>query len=157
MNINEALTILNLSGDITPSDTKLAYRRACAQFHPDRNPAGLEMMKIINAAYDVLRDYTGSSEQTAENHFADELSDAINAVVNLDGVIVEVCGTWIWLSGETYQHRAIIKDAGYKFASKKKMWYFGEHSAGRGAAPIEQIRTTYGSKTIVSTQRSIGA
>ena len=38
------------------------YRQAALKFHPDRNPAGAEMMKIINAAYDVLKDYAGEIE-----------------------------------------------------------------------------------------------
>ena len=45
-------------------------------YHPDRNPAGAEMMKVINAAYDIL---TGSAHHVAQtagfpvqvNHEAD--------------------------------------------------------------------------------------
>ena len=39
------------------------------KFHADRNLAGAEMMKIINAAYDVLKDYAGQIE--TENNAGD--------------------------------------------------------------------------------------
>ncbi|MFN7095305.1 MAG: J domain-containing protein [Burkholderiales bacterium] len=44
-------------GNITPADIKHAYRKACAIYHPDRNSAGLEMMKLVNKAYDIAKDY----------------------------------------------------------------------------------------------------
>ena len=44
MNHKDALSILSITqSHVTPEDIKLAYRRAAAKFHPDCNPAGLEM------------------------------------------------------------------------------------------------------------------
>lgn len=48
MNINEALNILNLSGSVTKADIAKAYKRLAVKYHPDKNPTGAEMMKIIN-------------------------------------------------------------------------------------------------------------
>ena len=61
MIINDALSILSITGDYTPETVKQAYRRACSQYHPDRNPAGLEMMKLVNVAYDTLKEETGTT------------------------------------------------------------------------------------------------
>ena len=55
MNIREAAKLLNLTGDITPVIVKKAFLEAVKKYHPVRNPAGLEMMKFINAANDVLK------------------------------------------------------------------------------------------------------
>lgn len=60
MNIYDAAKVLDLTGDITPEDVKAAYKKAAMKFHPDINPAGGEMMKLVNAAYDVLKDHTGN-------------------------------------------------------------------------------------------------
>jgi curved DNA-binding protein CbpA len=59
MNRQDAAKILSLNGTITSKDIKKAYRVAALKYHPDKNPAGEEMMKIINAAYDVLKDFEG--------------------------------------------------------------------------------------------------
>ncbi len=147
MNHNDAAKILGLDGDINPEMVKKAYRLACAKYHPDRNPAGLEMMKAINVAYDTLKDITGNVENS-DIEYSDKLNDAINSIINLDGLNIEVCGSWVWVSGNTKPHKDIIKEAGYKWASKKKMWYFRPEdykSRSRGKFSIDDIRNMHGS------------
>jgi hypothetical protein len=154
MNIQEAINIFNLSGEITPESTRSVFRKLCSKYHPDKNPAGLEMMKVINAAYDALRDYTGT-QSASNSNLSEEISDAIEAVIHLDGITIEICGSWVWLSGDTYTHKTAIKEAGFKFASKKKMWYFGEHSSSRGSMPIEAIHERYGRQAIPTISRAL--
>ena len=57
MNIQQALNIFGLSGELTEQDVKKAYKQAALKFHPDKNrenPTAAEMMKAINTAYDFL-------------------------------------------------------------------------------------------------------
>lgn len=152
MNIRDAAKILGLSGDVTPQDTKKAYRVAAMKYHPDRNPAGAEMMKIINAAFDALKDYNGAIPDYetggSEQDYPEAVNKALNIIMGLAGLEIEICGAWVWVSGETYKHKTILKDAGYKFASKKKSWYFRPEdwrSASRGSYSMDEIRDKYGS------------
>ena len=48
MNINEALNVLNLKGTVSKEELAKAYKRMAIKYHPDKNPSGAEMMKIIN-------------------------------------------------------------------------------------------------------------
>jgi hypothetical protein len=123
MNIYDAAKILGLSGALTPQETKAAYRVACKKYHPDINPVGEEMMKIINQAYGALKDYTGemSSEQI---DYGDLLNDALNAISGLPALVIDICGSWVWVTGETREHKDMLKQAGFKRAAKKKAWYF---------------------------------
>lgn len=120
------------------------------QYHPDRNAAGKEMMQAINAAYTALKDYTGDAGQ-ADTDYTEHLSDAINAVLDLAGVEVEVCGCWVWLWGQTKQYKDAIKAAGYKWAPKKGGWYYRPDdykSYNRGAWSMDKIRDVHGSKGV---------
>ncbi|MCV1244541.1 J domain-containing protein, partial [Klebsiella pneumoniae] len=54
MNIQEALNIFGLSGQLTEKDIKNAFKKAALKYHPDRNPVGAEMMKAVNSAFDFL-------------------------------------------------------------------------------------------------------
>jgi len=49
MNIKDALSILGLTATADQNTIKAAYRKACTKYHPDRNPAGLEIMKKLIA------------------------------------------------------------------------------------------------------------
>lgn len=154
MSHKDALSILDLPISATFDDIKSAYRRACSMFHPDRNPAGLEMMKLVNAAYTSLHDYVAlpddGRDYTQESNYGDEINAALNAIINL-GLNIEVCGSWLWVSGDTKPHREILKASGFKWASKKLMWNFRPSewkSFSRGKWSMDQIRATHGSTTI---------
>jgi hypothetical protein len=149
MTNQDAVNLLGLSGEITPEIVKLAYRRASMKFHPDRNPAGLVMMQAINAAYALISEFTGNLEPA--NGYDEMLNDAINAVVTCEGIIIEVCGNWVWLSGDTKTHKEIIKASGFKWGNVKKMWYFRPEewkSSNRKNNSIDDIRSVHGSVKI---------
>jgi len=149
MNIQDAANLLDISGEVTPEIAKQAYRRAAMKYHPDRNPAGLAMMQAINAAYKLLSDYTGTVNQA--NDYGDLLNDAINSIVTCAGIVIEVCGNWVWVSGDTKTHKEILKTAGFKYASVKKMWYFRPdewRSSNRQVNTIDEIRETYGTQKV---------
>lgn len=152
MNKYDACKILNLSGDYTPELVKVAYRKACSIYHPDRNPAGLEMMKLVNQAYEALKDTSGESTVTIDGaDYGQDLCNALNAIIGLAGLVIELCGAWVWVTGDTRTHKAELKQAGFKWASKKLMWYFRPPDAkvfSNGKKTIGEIRGKYGSKIV---------
>jgi hypothetical protein len=110
------------------------------------------MMKLINCAYEVLKDYEPREfeEELEESlNLAEHINDALNAVIGL-GLDIEVCGTWIWVSGDTRPHKEALKEAGFKWAPKKMMWYFaGTKTKGsRGKWDMDKIRESHGSVNI---------
>lgn len=148
MNIYDAAKILSLSGDVTPEIVKKAYVEACKKYHPDINPAGAEMMKVVNAAYEVLKGHSGTIKDE-QSDYGELFNDALNAILPLDGLTIEICGVWIWVTGDTRKHKDALKSAGYKWASKKKAWHFRpDQFRGRshGNTSLDDIRTKYGSK-----------
>lgn len=149
MNIYDAAKILSVSGELSPKLIKSAYVAACKKYHPDINPAGAEMMKVVNAAYDVLREYSGTIKEE-QSEYGDLFNDALNNLFPLDGLSIEICGVWIWVTGNTKPHKEVLKGVGFKWASKKKAWHFRPEqfrSKSRGNTTLDQIREKYGSKT----------
>ncbi len=147
MNVYDAARILGITGEITPKIVKSAFREACKKYHPDINPAGEELMKMVNEAYEVLKDYHGESKGE-QSDYADALSDALNAIIHLPDLIIEICGAWIWVTGNTKAHKELLNDSGYWWASKKKAWYFRPEeyrSKSRGKKTLNDIRAKYGS------------
>ena len=153
MKSSDAAEILGLSGMIDRDDVQQAYRRAAKEYHPDINPAGAEMMQIVNAAYEVLKDFAGelaAAPDQGEVTYPAAVNAALNAIIGLFGLDIEICGAWVWVSGATYAHRATLKAADFRYASKKQRWSFrpeGWRSVSRGAFSMNDIRDKYGSST----------
>ena len=154
MRVTDALNILGLNSTVTIKDIKTAYREACKRYHPDINPAGQEMMKAINDGYAALENYQSSESHIdndeIDNDYGEHLNDALNAIINLN-LNIEICGAWVWVSGNTYPVKDRVKDAGFKYASKKKMWYFRPEkyrSKNRKSWDIDKIRAKHGSKSV---------
>ncbi|EBU7534950.1 J domain-containing protein [Salmonella enterica subsp. enterica serovar Poona] len=154
MNIQEALNIFGLSGELTEKDIKTAYKKAALKYHPDRNPLGAELMKAVNSAFDFLManidkiNQCQSNDENAHYNYAEELEKVLNLLSGLSGVIYEVIGNWIWISGDTKEHKDVLKEMGCKWAAKKKQWFYRpeEHKSRRNRKEhsIDEIREMYG-------------
>jgi len=148
MKISDALSILDLASGATAEEVKAAYKAAVKKYHPDINPAGEEMMKLVNAAFEALKSGKTETDQPTQKDFGEELNIALNAIIDLPGLDIEICGAWIWVGGDTRAHKEALKGAGFRWANKKKRWNFRPanwKSSSRGNWDMSQIRETHGS------------
>lgn len=143
---------------------KREYKRLALENHPDRG-GDTATMQAINAEYDEafarLRDVhetadvsnSGGTQKRATAETAAEFRIIIDTLIRMGGIEIELCGRWLWISGNTYAHRAELKAAGCKWASKKQMWYWhpaGEITNSRRSTPMDRIRSRYGSEIVGS-------
>lgn len=158
MNKYDALKVLGITETtITEEVVKTAYRAASLKFHPDRNPAGNEMMILINEAKEALKDEAYPFEFKNEEgyNYGEEINEALNKIINLQGINIEICGAWVWVSGNTKDHWQLMKEAGFLFSPPKKMVYFRpQYAKTRGyrkntdGLSIDEIRAKYKSEKI---------
>ena len=76
-------------------------------------------------------------------HFPDLVAGVLLPELN-----IEFCGSWLWVSGDTYEHRELLKELGYRYSNNKKCWYWRPYSeASKATKPtsMDYIRETYGS------------
>ena len=159
INEHQAAQILGLKGEINNADIKKAYREKARLYHPDRNPAGADMMKLINAAYAVLRNTQTLTvkENATLTEYPEILSKVLNAIYTLNGLVIEVCGLWVWVTGNTKIHKDTLKEQGFKWAKNKGSWFYRPDTAKSRNRykpwDMDQIRETYGSiKNTVKTK-----
>lgn len=154
MRTQDALNILGLTPNVTAEEIKKAYREACFKFHPDRNSAGLEMMKAVNEAYESLKTYDSANfeykKEETDTKYGDKFNDALKVAVKLN-LTVEICGAWIWVGGDTFSVKEKLKESKFKYARKKSKWYFRPEkyrSRNRCSWDMGKIRDTYGSRIV---------
>lgn len=80
-----------------------------------------------------------------------KLETTMEALKAVEGVDVELCGTWLWIDGQTYEVKEQLKALGCKWSRNKKRWYWHDASKkgwSNGKTQMDDIRLKYGSKWV---------
>lgn len=107
------------------NEAKKVFKKLARKLHPDIGGTE-EKFKILKNVYDYIVEH--KIYFSNDTKFDIELEKIISQILHFEDIIIEVVGSWIWLSGETKVIKDTLKDIGFKWASKKKMWYYGEKS-----------------------------
>ena len=137
---------------------KKEYRRLCTIHHPDKG-GDTATMAAINNEYDEafrrLRSQQHTTQAAAEAPQAEEVPEEFRAVISrlviLAGINIEICGSWIWVTGATYPNREALKAAGCRYSKNKVAWYWhpaGESSRNRKQMSLDEIRRLHGSEKV---------
>lgn len=146
----------HFEGLTTEIDIKTRYKLLAKQYHPDLGGCA-EIMKTVNAQYEKVLtgayQIAGKSITEIDDLLANDLAlrDKLNAIVALAGLNIEICGAWIWVTGQTFAHKTPLKTAGYLWSKNKQAWYWrseGKRSFNRKTMELDQIRSNYGSFTV---------
>lgn len=145
----------------TIEEVKALYKKLAMENHPDRG-GDTATMQAINTEYAFacakLAKGAGLTDEQAdaEIKLSEEYRQAIEKIMHLPGIVIELVGNWIWVTGDTKPVKDTLYNAGYHFAPVKKAWYYrNEAFKTRGSgAPLEQIRAKYGSEKINRKQQN---
>jgi hypothetical protein len=138
---------------------KKQYRELALKYHPDAGGTHEQFLELKNE-YDmlfkkILNNSNLNDEQKANEIKLDEaLQNVVDCLIFLPNIKIEIIGKWIWVSGDTYSIRTILKSAGLIFIKKAGVpfWvYKGVESAGRGKMTIDEIKSKYGTHTMTKT------
>lgn len=144
-------------------ELKKQYYRLAKMYHSDINGGGDEAMKEVNAEYsalfgkykDIHRSVKEDSPErvyTADKKTSEAPEDFINIIavlLNMDGLEIELCGRWVWIGGNTKEHKDSLKALGCKWSQNKQMWswhYPEDRSFNRKPYSMDKIRSVFGSE-----------
>ena len=127
------------------NEAKKVYKTLAKKLHPDVGGSE-EEFKILNAVYN---DFIENKIYFSNDFKIDlDLEKIISQILHFENITIELVGSWIWLSGDTKEIKDKLKELGFKWASKKKMWYYGEMKGkSHGEKSLDEIKDKYGSKT----------
>ena len=137
--INEFSEVIGIN------EAKKVYKTLAKKLHPDVGGSE-EEFKLLNAIYN---DFIENKIYFSNDFKIDlDLEKIISQILHFENITIELVGSWIWLSGDTKEIKDKLKELGFKWASKKKMWYYGEMKGkSHGEKSLDEIKDKYGSKT----------
>lgn len=143
----------------TAEELKKEYRKLAMKLHPDIVGGDGEEFKAMQNEFEKLWEQFKDVHQTAEGktytakqettETSQEFIHIINVLITLHGVEVEICGKWIWVSGDTKPHKETLKQLKFKWAHKKQAWYYHAEPYRKKSHvdfTLEEIRDMFGSQ-----------
>lgn len=149
----------------TAEELKAAYKKLVRQYHPDLNPEiDDSIIKAVNAEYDrawarLKNVHTSASGETytkETEEAPEQFREIINNLMKCEGLTIDLVGAWIWVTGNTYQHKETLKANGFRWASRKKAWYWHrseDSSNNRREMSLDEIKSLHGCETFRASSR----
>lgn len=149
------------NGIETLEELKKAYRKLCVKNHPD-NGGSVEKMAEINAEYTKVFESLKNNSTHTTTEMPEDYINIINRIIHIIDIEIEICGSWIWVSGNTKAHKETLKECNFKWASKKMMWYWRPEDQAtirsrKGGVTMAEIRLKYGSEKVETRSNYIPA
>lgn len=142
----------------TAEELKKIYRALAMKLHPDKGGNTTEFQAMRNEyekAWERLKNIhvnrDGETYTKATDEPAGAFMEVIERLMKMDGVQVELCGSWLWVSGNTKPYKAELKALGGKWSHSKQCWYIHNepyHRRHNREYSLEEIREMYGSQPV---------
>ena len=151
----------------TAEEGKALYRKLVMQHHPDNGGDSATMGQIndeFRAWWKVYKDrhqtqegktYT-SEQKTTET--ADEFIDILSKLSRHKDLIIDFCGSWLWIKGNTYPYREDLKSYGCQWSKGHKCWFYAhglDRKKGKGRLSDKEITEKYGRERVQYTYNPI--
>lgn len=131
--------------------------------HPDKGGDTATFQEILNQFENFK-----PGEEKFQGEFAkwdsDDFVSILLGLIKIPEIVVEVCGSWIWISGNTKPYKDDLKsiETGETFkrgfSPKKSMWYFspsGYRKKSKKELSIDEIRDHYGSEKVKKEEKEL--
>ena len=143
----------------TLDELKKKYKELAKKHHPDLG-GNKEKFQSMNNEYDLLFKSLKNKKANTKANIKDNdnFKDIINELIKYNELTIEIIGSWLWISGNTYPLRDIIKNLGLLWSKGRKKWYYTADTID-GAnkyykkKTYEELKNNYGYSKIKSASK----
>ena len=132
----------------TIEELKKKYKELAKKLHPDLG-GNKEEFQSMNNEYDLLFKNLKSNKKANKTKDDDKFKNIINELIKYNELTIEIIGSWLWISGNTYPLRDCIKNLGLLWSKGRKKWYYTNDE-------LDNKNTHYKKKTYEELKQSYG-
>ena len=148
----------------TAEEVKKDYLEFVKKNHPD-NGGDEETFKEIQNEYieiyeiykNIHKNKNGEKYETKnDSEDLKKYKKIIDEIVTIDGIDIDIIGSWLWVSGRTYEHKEKLKKIGLKYSAHKKAWYYHEGTYKKKTAEtgdLDDLKKRWGYQNIKETKK----
>ncbi len=140
-----------------------AYKRLTKQYHPDcgGNASDFVAMKAeyeqifknlkTHSAFNATTEEAKKEHNRKYDYAQDEmLRDIIEKIITFENINIEICGIWVWITGNTYPYKDEFRNLGFDWSKSKIAWYWKPYKTiyRKGSKSMKQIREEFGSEKV---------
>lgn len=139
----------------TAEEVKQEFKKLAKQLHPDCGGDAEEFKRMkaeFEQAFERLKKIHVNSEGKTYTKETDEapqeFMDIIEKLLRFEGCTIELCGSWLWVSGNTKAYKDELKAMHFNWSKGKAAWYFHRDpyiKRHKGSVSMDRIREMYGS------------
>lgn len=143
-------------------EAKKLYWSLAKKLHPDVGGTKQAFQDLQNQ-FEHFRPEKEKFNGEFEQWMPDQYMKIIDELMKIPNIVITVCGSWIWISGETKpvkdQIKAIpLEDTGFKrgFSKNKMQWYFspvGYRKYSKKVYDFETIKAMFNTEEVESTKQ----
>jgi len=90
-----------------------------------------QLTGLLNDAYNIIinqaKYYVEKDLKLNEGSVLDQIEIKLKALPDDSRLVIELKGSWIWISGNTFDNKEILKSLKFRFNRELSMWYWAEN------------------------------
>jgi curved DNA-binding protein CbpA len=142
----------------TAEELKKLYKKLSLKHHPDVGGTD-EAMKTVNAEYtalfeklkDIHTNASGETYRKTTQETPQQFIEIIDRLIKFDGIVIEIIGSFVWVSANTKPYKDELKSMGFKWSQNKLSWYLAPKDYRRHSKKVynlDEIRLMFGSQEV---------
>lgn len=147
----------------TLEEVKATFHKLAKELHPDNGGNAEEFKKMMaeyteafNRCKNIHKNHEGKTYTKETNETPEQFADLIRTLTKFNGCIVELIGSWIWVSGNTKEYKDDLKKLNFKWSKNKAAWFYHEgeyHKRNGKIYNMEDLRNMWESKQYENDQK----
>ena len=130
------------------NELKQRYLKIALEYHPAKGQDPIQLFMARMQYQQLNRDPVYCFNEQSQDVQDDFLNfpDVVDKLIGWR-LTVEMIGSWLWVTGNTYPRRESLKEMGFTYEEFKRAWYHrpaSYWSSNSKPLPMEKIRALYG-------------